>query len=309
MSSTGDNTTHAFIWRDLNGNHDYGDETTDPGEFQDVHGLLTTDSSGESVATDVIGPTSSAPHLQILADATIPSGCGWCSASVLTDLNDNLVVDASEKATLATYGAATMAFAIDDIGKVAGYSVPTGGSGYKDGHAVIWQIPASVLPVPITKDLGLFNRGTAGPSAINHAGWVAGTGAAKSLEHRAWVWTGSGSIKDLNGQIPKNSTWFKLESAAGMNNAGTIVGQGQLTSGVEHGFLVTSTSVPALAMTSLASGLRDATAPGIPGAEDMTQSASPILRASTPVADQGLTRMARPVALTPWCRMGSADYP
>ena len=82
--------------------------------------MLTTDSSGDSIATAVIDATSAVPHLQIIANATVPGGCGWCSAFVLTDLYHDGFQSAGEKTSLASSGGGTQAFAINDVGKVVG---------------------------------------------------------------------------------------------------------------------------------------------------------------------------------------------
>src|SRR5262249_28147667 len=103
---------------------------------------------------------------------------------------------------------------------------------------------------------------------------------------------------------PKNSGWISLESASGMNNAGTIVGVGQLTSGARDGFLVTPTRPPTAAVTTSAASLTDAKTPSPAPvgagarsphslADPLRSSAgphdSPILIALTPASDQDLT--------------------
>jgi probable HAF family extracellular repeat protein len=237
LTSTG--KTHAFVWKDQN-----GDGVVQSGEFQDLHNLLTTDSSGASIATAVIDATSAVPHLQVVANATV-AGRGWQSSFVLTDLNDDGdFLDAGEKTALASKGGETQAFTINDVGQVAGYT---------GGNAVIWQNGA------ITKKLGQFNKGTPIPTGINHGGQVVGWGGgASGQDVRAWVWTGSGSIQDLNSLLPGGSGWTKLENAWGINDAGMIVGQGQLTAGVEHGFLLTPTSAPSSATSTALPSFADA---------------------------------------------------
>jgi hypothetical protein len=187
--------------------------------------------------------------LQVVADATV-AGHGWQSAFVLTDLNDDGdFLDAGEKTALASKGGETQAFTINDVGQVAGYT---------GGNAVIWQNGA------ITKKLGQFNKGTPIPSGINHGGQVVGSGGgASGLDVRAWVWTGSGSIQDLNSLIPSGSGWTKLEYAWGINDAGMIVGQGQLAAGVDHGFLLTPTAAPSAAASTAAPSLANANSSGL----------------------------------------------
>jgi probable HAF family extracellular repeat protein len=116
----------------------------------------------------------------------------------------------------------------------------------------------------MTKKLGQFNKGTPIPTGINHGGQVVGWGGgASGQDVRAWVWTGSGSIQDLNSLIPRGSGWTKLENAWGINDAGGIVGQGQTTPGVEHGFLLAPASAPTTVGSTDASSLADAKTSGV----------------------------------------------
>jgi probable HAF family extracellular repeat protein len=62
----------------------------------------------------------------------------------------------------------------------------------------------------------------------------------------------SGTVIDLNSQLPKKSGWSLLEIAYGINDAGQIVGEGQVA-GSRHAFLLTPTirrTAAALASTS-----------------------------------------------------------
>jgi len=62
----------------------------------------------------------------------------------------------------------------------------------------------------------------------------------------AIVWK-NGKVIDLNNQIPKNSGWSQLQFGTGVNDAGDIVGQGYLTSGPHHAFLL----IPTIKASSL----------------------------------------------------------
>src|SRR5262249_2071874 len=157
----------------------------------------------------------------------------------------------------------TQAFAINDGGKVAGYT---------NGNAVIWQNGS------ITKNLGQFNRGTPVPTGINDDGRVVGWGLGTGIQRRAWIWTGSGKIQDLNSLLPRNAGWT-LEKATGIDAGGLIFGQGS-TSGAEHGFLMTPTSVPAAAATTPAANLTNARTSGLAPVEAAVQ--SPLPRAAAP---------------------------
>jgi hypothetical protein len=87
-------------------------------------------------------------------------------------------------------------------------------------------------------------------------GWGLG---ANRLNRRAWIWTDSGAIKDINGLIRTKSGWT-LEEASGINAGGMIVGQGQLTSGAQHGFLLTPLTAPATAVMTAEARLTEANA-------------------------------------------------
>jgi hypothetical protein len=283
---------HAFVWKN--------------GNLQDLHGLISSDPSGFSKATDVIDATSTVPHLQVVADATVPGACGWCSSSVLIDSNDDGILDQSDQVTpLASSGSAIWTAAINDMGKVAGGMDPAGG-GISDGSAVVWQVPDGSIFMNLGQfNLGQFNHATPVSYAINHGGWVVGEGG--SLDLHAWVWTGSGKIQDLNGLIPKNSGWTQLGSAYGINDAGTIVGQGQKPPGGEHAFLVKLTKGANPAMTPSAASLTDGRTPSQAPAEALVPSTLPrtfappsapgpqaslVLIPLTPATDQDLTLLA-----------------
>jgi probable HAF family extracellular repeat protein len=69
----------------------------------------------------------------------------------------------------------------------------------------------------------------------------------------ALLWQ-NGKVIDLNTQIPSNSGWAALEIACGINDAGQIVGYGQISSGpIWHAFLLTPTGTnPAVTVASTA---------------------------------------------------------
>lgn len=280
----GTSTTHAFIWTDLNGDHVVG-----AGEFQDLHALLTTDSAGNSAATAVIDATSAVPHLQVIANATVPGG-GWNSAFVLTDLDHDGFHSAGEKTPLASGGGETQAFAINDVGQVAGYT---------GGNAVVWQNGR------VTKKIGQFNKGTPVPTGINHGGQVVGWGVGTGFAQLAWTCTGTGKIQDLNGLIPTNSGWT-LSEARCINVDGLIVGQG-FTSGAQHGFLLTPTSATTVAAATSVAGLTDARTSGLAAVSPTVQpplpravaprsapgpQGLPILIPSNPATDEDLASLA-----------------
>src|SRR5262249_44338706 len=153
--------------------------------------------------------------------------------------------------------------------------------------------------------LGQLNREPSAPDAINHGGQVVGFANGSGGQQSAWIWTGSGSIKDLNSLIPKNSGWT-LQDARGLNDAGQIVVDGQKRGSSVGACLLTPTSAPAAAVTTTSSRTDAKTASlapvqvaaqsplpptvaptSAPGPQD-----SPILIPLTSMTDQDLTLLA-----------------
>jgi probable HAF family extracellular repeat protein len=131
-------------------------------------------------------------------------------------------------------GANSGAKAVNKSGQVAGWSnVPPP----NQDRAVLWS--SAGLPA----DLGaLPNDYWSTANALNNASQVQVVGTSEgNLDHpgHAVLWQYD-SVIDLNSQLPKKSDWSLLESAYGVNDAGQIVGQGELASGpIWHAFLLT----------------------------------------------------------------------
>ena len=75
------------------------------------------------------------------------------------------------------------------------------------------------------------------PRALNDCDVVVGSFGPFSDASRAFVWERSQGFQDLNSLIPPDSGW-KLESAAGINNRGEIVGKGDSKHHDNSGFLL-----------------------------------------------------------------------
>jgi uncharacterized membrane protein len=295
---------HAFVWTDGNHNH-----VLDQGELQDLNSVIPT--ATISAAEDIIDASGTGDHRKVVADAyvTVAGGGQQWRAFLLTDLNDNGVFDSGEVTDLGTLHKAveTQAFAINDVGQVAGYS---------GSDAFVWQAPNG----PFT-DLGQFaKRGWLAPlpGSINHSGEVVGHVNGTGGGSRAWVQSGSASITDLNGLVPAGSGW-SLEDARGVNDAGQIVVVGQKSGSSVGACLLTPTSAPAAAATISAARLNDAKTASLAPAEagarlrhSLTDvppsSASPqdflIPIPLTPSSDQDLTpfvaELIRPGTKRPW---------
>jgi probable HAF family extracellular repeat protein len=234
---------HAFVWTDGNHNH-----VLDQGELQDLNSVIP--SATISAAEDVIDASGAGDHRKVVADAyvTVAGGGQQWRAFLLTDLDDNGVFASGEVADLGTLPRAveTQASAINDVGQVAGYS---------GANAFRWQNG-------VMTSLGQLNKETPIPQAINHGGQVVGLAFGSGGQESAWIWTGSGKIKDLNGLIPTNSGWI-LRDARGLNDAGQIVVDGQKTGSNVGACLLTPTSAPAAAVTTSAASLSASKTPDL----------------------------------------------
>jgi probable HAF family extracellular repeat protein len=187
-------------------------------------------------------------------------------------------------------GGTTQAFAVNNVGQVAGYS---GANAFRLQNGVM-------------TNLGQLNRETPVPQAINHSGQVVGLATGSGGQMSAWVWTGSGNIKDLNSMIPKKTGWT-LQDARGLNDAGQIVVDGQKSGSNVGACLLTPTSASTAALTTSTAGLTDAQRSTLapveaagksslsmtvrpPSGSGPQDSSIPILL--TPAADQDLTLLA-----------------
>jgi len=90
-------------------------------------------------------------------------------------------------------------------------------------------------------NLGTLGGLRSGASDINDFDQVVGY-SETSAGNRAFVWDLTNGMQDLNGLAVDAGGWV-LESAIAINNAGEIVGTGQLN-GQPHGFLLTSGQPP-----------------------------------------------------------------
>ena len=124
------------------------------------------------------------------------------------------------------------AAAINDLGQVAGESDCISCRLYT--HATLWsKAKGSIL------DLGVLpGAAYSYAHAINNVGQVVGTVADTNNQFRAYVWSPSTGMLDLNNLIPANSGWL-LNTANAINDQGQIVGYGTLNGFVPEAFLLT----------------------------------------------------------------------
>jgi probable HAF family extracellular repeat protein len=125
-------------------------------------------------------------------------------------------------------GFSSSANGINDRGLVVGGS----SAGYDNNFAVLWTQNHKAV------DMGVLpGQGWSTAFAINNRGQVVGWSG-----YRAFIWTASKGMQDLNDMIPNNSGWL-LMAAYGINDHGQITGQGNIN-GESHGYVLTPSSEP-----------------------------------------------------------------
>ena len=129
---------------------------------------------------------------------------------------------------------------INENGIIVGAADFTYGGGGGDLHAFI-RTNGSII------DLGTFGGAHSCANDINDNNEVVGYATTTGENGRAFYWTDSSGIVDLNILIDSNSGWV-LNNAKAINNSGQIVGTGEFN-GEGRGFLLSP--VPKPATTSL----------------------------------------------------------
>jgi probable HAF family extracellular repeat protein len=266
----GNHNGDAFLWQSGSGLTDLGNIGSSPTTPLGINNAT----SGHPVQVVGTGtPTGGGGHAWLWQNGVmtdlntlLPPNSGW----VLTEadgINDSQqvvgqgIINGQHHAYLWQFGATpnvptdlgtlpgganSGATAINNLDQVAGWSnVPPP----NQDHAVLW-VSGQI------NDLGaLPGDSWSHASALNDSAQVQVVGSSIGSQTRlgrAVLWQGS-SVIDLNTQIPKKSGWKLLESAYGVNDAGQIVGQGILTSGANHAFLLTPTGTPSAAVAALSS--------------------------------------------------------
>jgi probable HAF family extracellular repeat protein len=105
------------------------------------------------------------------------------------------------------------------------------------GHVLIEAPSGPFFHAEGSTRLELAAKTPSHPRALNDCDVVVGSFGPFSDASRAFVWERSQGFQDLNSLIPPDSGW-KLESAAGINNRGEIVGKGDWKVQDNSGFLL-----------------------------------------------------------------------
>ncbi len=127
------------------------------------------------------------------------------------------------------------AIGINDAGKVTGESELTSG----ESHAFLWSLDG------ITQDLGALQQDWLSRGRdINNNDEVVGLSLGYEPFARAFIWSQTYGMQDLNALVLDLAGWNILEEATAINDLGQIVGHGWTVDGQQHAFLLTPAEVP-----------------------------------------------------------------
>jgi len=126
------------------------------------------------------------------------------------------------------------AYDINDAGQVVGYIVASGGARV----AGTWSGDSDGGRAPVGREIGTLGGLESHAMAINSSGQIVGWAETSDGDRHAFLYSGC-SMVDLNDAIDANSGWL-LQAASDINDAGQIVGSGQID-GEIHAFLLTPT--------------------------------------------------------------------
>jgi probable HAF family extracellular repeat protein len=174
LSYTTDYKQHAFLWQN--------------GEMQDLTPNVTSVGGATAMAINSAGEVAG---YYFPNGSLTTHGLLWTQSGGLQDLGS----------------AGTLAFGINDAGKVIGQTTVASGN----RHAFSWTKAGGF------KDLGTLGGSESSATSMNRLGWILGTSqttAKNGLQH-GFVWTAGGGMKDLNSMAPfgsKNQQTYSLQA-------------------------------------------------------------------------------------------------
>jgi probable HAF family extracellular repeat protein len=211
-------SSHAFLWSRETGMTDLG---------------FAGDARKVNNRTEVVGQTYVPAHAFLWSDGILRDlGTLYGGGSVASGLNNlgQVVGQASARAFLWTEQAGMKdlgslngsvgtsgASAINDLGQIVGSSYS---NAFNTTHATYFSRSGPL-------DLGTLG-GFSDAHALNNRGQVVGDSFTSDGDHAFLTDLNGGPMVDLNTLLPPDSGWVRLSSADGINDAGQIVGTGQL---------------------------------------------------------------------------------
>ena len=107
----------------------------------------------------------------------------------------------------------------------------------------LWQCTTLQQTLSVTDDLGTLGGTASFARGINDSGQVVGDAVTSGGADHAFLYSGSGSMQDLNNLIAPASGWT-LGEATAISDSGQIVGYGTNPSGQTHAFLLNPVPEP-----------------------------------------------------------------
>ena len=123
----------------------------------------------------------------------------------------------------------TTAIDINEQDVVVGRSFYVGGA----FHAFRWDRASGM------HDLGDLGGNVSSANHVNALGEIVGYSLDATSNYRAVLWTATGELVDLTGQVNNLTGWNSLAGAWGNNDQGAIVGVGLDSANVKRAFLLT----------------------------------------------------------------------
>ena len=245
VDASGNPIGHAFLWQN--------------GVMTDLGTLGGTNSAGWDInaSGQVVGAATTASNASdafvwqngVMTDlnSLLPANSGWIVSSA-TGINDNGQITGNgshngfQRAFLLSSGVITDLGNLGGPGSSIAHGLNNSGQVVGLGSASNIQSFAFLYSGGVMSNLGSLNGGSSADSeafAINSSAQVVGlstfAGGGGLLNPHAALWQ-NGQITDLNKVIAKNSPWV-LSKAFGINDTGSIVGQGSI-GGQRHAFLM-----------------------------------------------------------------------
>jgi len=213
----------------------YADGKSTPlaGEKARAYGINDADQvAGEALAA---GKTNTEPVLWMNHSLLFLGGCCGGSAKSIDNLGEAAGDAYDERGRYYAFSW-TEAGGMRRIGPPNQYSIAQAAN--DGGHVVIQVLSRAFLYADgQSKRLDLAPKFPSHPRAINGCDLIVGSFGPYSDADRAFVWAKSTGFRDLNTLISPGFGW-KLETAAGIDRRGEIVGKGDHAGAQDSGYLL-----------------------------------------------------------------------
>jgi probable HAF family extracellular repeat protein len=243
------------------------------GTITNLNTLLMTNSPGWLLSS-AYGINDS----QQIVGAGVHNGTASCFLAQY-DFNARMITSITDVGTLDICGLG-YGPAINQVGQVAG-SVGGVPSLWSNGNRISLPLPSGASSSS-TYAVAL-NGASPTPLVVGD-----------TTNGQALLWQ-DGNVSALIGQLPRKSGWVQLMSATGINDTGLIVGQGFLSSGARHAFLLTPTTKKATAPAATSAALTRTLPPTMAATQGPFSQAAVLDRTALPEPGPSLGQPPTPV--------------